>query len=56
MVRCDLCIDFFAVQGIEVAGAELHEGREAVMPDGRPIRSIDRIVQDERFSQIARFR
>ena len=46
MVLCETCMDFFAVDGPEAAGAELHEGREAVMPDGRPIRSIERIVQD----------
>ena len=46
-VKCDTCMDFFAVDsGIEVAGCGLREGREAVMPDGRPIRHIERIVQD----------
>jgi len=44
-VRCEHCLDFFAVDGIEVAGED-HEGREAVMPDGRPVRHIERIVQD----------
>ncbi len=47
MVRCDTCMDFFAVGGgMEVAGTEYREGREAVMPDGRPIRSIEEIVQN----------
>ena len=46
MVLCDTCTDFFAVNGTDVAGHEVCEGREAVMPDGRPIRSIERIVQD----------
>jgi len=43
MVRCPRCPDLF---GTHVAGSANHEGREAVMPDGRPIRSIERIVQD----------
>ena len=47
MVRCSHCLDFFAVDtGIEDAGVNYHEGREAVMPDGRPIRSIEEIVQN----------
>jgi len=47
MVRCEHCLDFFAVDsGTEVAGTEYREGREAVMPDGRPVRHIERIVQD----------
>ena len=50
MVRCSHCLDFFAVEGVtlgtEVAGSDNHEGREAVMPDGRPVRPIERIVQD----------
>ena len=50
MVRCDTCWDFFAVEMEEVHGINIaeanREGREAVMPDGRPIRSIERIVQD----------
>ncbi len=46
-VRCSECIDFFPVDsGTEAAGYEVHEGREAVMPDGRPIRSIEEIVQN----------
>ena len=49
MVLCDTCTDFFAVNGPEVAGGDYREGREAVMPDGRPIRSIERIVQDAQF-------
>ena len=43
MVRCDYCFDFF---GTDVAGGDYREGREAVMPDGRPCRSTERIVQD----------
>ena len=40
-------MDFFAVDsGTEDAEYGVREGREAVMPDGRPIRSIERIVQD----------
>jgi len=51
MVRCYQCMDFFAVDsGIEVAGSDNHEGREAVMPDGRSIRPIERIVQDAQFN------
>ena len=52
VVRCDTCHHFFEDFGVElgsgpeVAGDVLREGREAVMPDGRPIRSIERIVQD----------
>ncbi len=50
VVRCRECMDFFAVdsvlQGTEVAGYGVREGREAVMPDGRPIRSIEEIVQN----------
>jgi len=47
MVRCAQCMDFFAVDsGIEGAGYGVREGREAVMPDGRPIRSIEEIVQN----------
>ena len=37
---CPLCV------GMDLAGVDVHEGREAVMPDGRPIRCIERIVQD----------
>ena len=37
---CDECY------GMELAGVSYHEGREAVMPDGRPIRPIDVIVQN----------
>jgi len=40
-VRCRICRDLF---GTDVAGPEAYEGREAVMPDGRPVRSIDQIV------------
>jgi len=36
--------------GLELAEVDHREGREAVMPDGRPCRSIDLIVQDARFS------
>ena len=39
---CDDCY------GMELAGTEYHEGREAVMPDGRPVRGIDLVVQDAR--------
>ncbi len=48
MVLCDTCMDIFGDVdlGTQVAGSANHEGREAVMPDGRPIRSIERIVQD----------
>jgi len=47
MVRCSHCLDFFAVDtGMDPAGTEYREGREAVMPDGRPIRSIEEIVQN----------
>jgi len=47
VVRCDTCWDMFAVDsGTGVAEYGVREGREAVMPDGRPIRSIEEIVQD----------
>ena len=50
MARCRQCIDFFAVDsGTEDAGVSIVRGREAVMPDGRPIRSIEEIVQNARF-------
>ena len=49
-VRCDSCMDFFAVDpgndvGMEVAD-DYREGREAVMPDGRPVRSVSQIAMD----------
>jgi len=53
-VRCSGCMDFFAVDsGMEDAGMEAMRGREAVMPDGRPVRHIERIVQDAFPSQFA---
>ena len=46
MVRCSECMDFFAVGfGMEFAG-EYREGREAVMPDGRPVRGLSLIAKD----------
>ena len=48
VVRCDGCIDLFPVDssyGTEVAGGN-REGREAVMPDGRPVRSLSLIAKD----------
>jgi len=51
MVLCETCMDIFAVDGgTESAGVDHREGREAVMPDGRPIRSTERIVQDASFN------
>jgi len=48
-VRCSVCMDFFAVEGVtlgtEVAGV-YREGREAVMPDLRPMRPISLIAMD----------
>ena len=41
-VRCRVCMDLF---GMDPAGGYHHEGREAVMPDGRPIRSIECIAE-----------
>ena len=42
-------MDFFAVEGVtlgtEVAGGT-REGREAVMPDQRPVRSLSLIAMD----------
>ena len=43
LVRCRYCADLF---GMDIAGVSTERGREAVMPDGRPCRSIDLIVQD----------
>ena len=37
---CSVCY------GLELAGVDHCEGREAVMPDGRPCRSIEEIVQN----------
>ena len=49
--RCDQCLDFFAVDsGMEYAGCEQSEGREAVMPDGRPIRTLEEIVHNATFN------
>ena len=49
VVRCSECMDFFAVDepfsGMEVAD-EVREGREAVMPDGRPVRDLSLIAKD----------
>ena len=48
MVRCRWCADLFEVDvegGTEVA-YELPEGSDAVMPDGRPIRSLSHIAKD----------
>ena len=46
VVRCLQCMDFFAVDsGLEVADG-VREGREAVMPDGRPCRSLRRIAME----------
>ena len=42
-VRCKVCMDLF---GMVPAGVTNHEGREAVMPDGRPIRSLEEIVAE----------
>ena len=42
-VRCPQCLDLF---GTDIAGVSYREGREAVMPDGRPCRSMELIVQD----------
>ena len=48
MVMCDGCIDLFGGEGAvgtEVAGI-IREGREAVMPDGRPVRQLSLIAKD----------
>ena len=50
MVLCDMCYDLFGVDedwedGTEVAG-DVREGREAVMPDGRPCRSASQIAME----------
>ena len=47
-VMCDTCFDIFG--GVEDGGTEVayevHEGREAVMPDGRPVRGLSQIAKD----------
>jgi len=42
-VRCRVCMDLF---GTGFAESEHREGREAVMPDGRPCRTTEEIVQN----------
>ena len=46
-VWCDECIDLFGDPdpGTESAGVH-REGREAVMPDGRPVRDLSLIAKD----------
>jgi len=44
LVKCRYCVDLF--EGTEVASESTVRGREAVMPDGRPCRSIEEVVQD----------
>ena len=46
MVRCSECMDFFAVGGGPDLAGDNREGREAVMPDGRPVRPLLRIARD----------
>ena len=46
VVRCSECMDFFAVESGTVPAYEVHEGREAVMPDGRPVRDLSLIAKD----------
>ena len=54
MVRCEYCFDFFGSDpGTEVAG-EYREGREAVMPDGRPIRSTVQIAANDAYREEGR--
>ncbi len=48
MVLCDTCMDMFGdvdLPGTEVAG-DTCERREAVMPDGRPVRRLSLIAKD----------
>ena len=47
MVRCDTCWDIFAVDGGTDVAGDYREGREAVMPDGRPCRSVSLIAKDD---------
>ncbi len=54
MVLCETCMDFFAVDGgTEGAGVDIREGREAVMPDGRPVRPIEIVAQCDSPPQFA---
>ena len=46
MVRCDHCLDFFAVDGGTGLADGYREGREAVMPDSRPVRPLTLIAKD----------
>ena len=46
MVRCDTCWDMFAVDGGTDVAGWYREGREAVMPDLRPVRPISLIAKD----------
>ena len=48
MVRCRHCYNLFDVDTfIGTALAEgIREGREAVMPDGRPVRSVSQIARE----------
>ena len=46
MVRCDTCWDMFAVDSGTESAEGNREGREAVMPDGRPVRGLSQIAKD----------
>ena len=46
LVRCRYCIDLFEFDPGPEYADEVREGREAVMPDGRPVRSISHIAKD----------
>ena len=46
LVRCCRCLDFFDVDLGTVSAEEFREGREAVMPDGRPVRGLSLIAKD----------
>ena len=46
MVKCYHCLDLFDVEGGTLLAGSYREGREAVMPDGRPCRSVSLIAMD----------
>ena len=49
LVRCRACADLFEEPGMVLAGREVCESGDAVMPDGRPVRPIEEIVQNAHF-------
>ena len=46
VVRCRECMDFFVVDSGTQDAGDVRERREAVMPDGRPVRRLSLIAKD----------